>query len=325
MTEDYPVEREESVRVLTVSLPSVPTMQRMTLFTRIVATALAATSPAAAQAKPLKLDNGNIVIPRKNIGSVDLTKLTIGDKAYSTTSPSRGNVYMCDVPPGMPQNYDQDLAWVHGDTWNLKQKTHVQGKIKWSQASFSNTIQGPTRLLSGNSLPVGHTTGVFPAQGTGPDGIEASSYDLSVQSNPTVNASPHCMGMEVGVTLDGVALYNGFDANMYDAGVHELQDDCQGHPNRAGYHRHIPPLCFKDPGKGQSRLMGYALDGFGIYGHRGPDGKVMTNADLDVCHGITSKVKFNGKWVRMYHYVETWEFPYTVGCFRGTPNLQRFG
>jgi hypothetical protein len=45
----------------------------------------------------------------------------------------------------------------------------------------------------------------------------------------------------------------------------------------------------------------------------------MTNADLDACHGTTSKVMWNGKKVRMYHYVATWEFPYTVGCFRGTP------
>ena len=44
----------------------------------------------------------------------------------------------------------------------------------------------------------------------------------------------------------------------------------------------------------------------------------MTNKDLDACHGTTSKVWFNGKHVRMYHYVATHEFPYTVGCFRGT-------
>jgi hypothetical protein len=282
-------------------------------------------TPAAAQAKPLKLDDGKIVIPRRNIGSVDLTKLPIGDQAYSTTTAQRGSVYLCNVPPGMPQNYDQNLPWVHGDTWNLKQKSHVQGAIKWDDASFDASVSGPMRLLEGNSLPVGHTTGVFPAAGTGPDGIRASPYSFSVPANPTVTGSPNCMGMEVGVTLDGVALYNGFDANLYDAGVHELQDDCQGHPNRAGYHRHIPPLCFKDPGKGQSKLIGYAMDGFGIYGHRGPRGKVMTNRDLDVCHGITSKVRYDGRTVRMYHYVATWEFPYSVGCFRGTATRVRFG
>lgn len=32
---------------------------------------------------------------------------------------------------------------------------------------------------------------------------------------------------------------------------------------------------------GHSPLFGYALDGFGIYGPRGEDGKMMTNAKLD--------------------------------------------
>ena len=287
----------------------------MSIFARILTfTALLAT-PASAGA--LKLDNGRIVIPRQNIGAVDLTKLPIGDKKTSS-APQRGHIWLCGQGPGLPQQYPSE-PWIHGSTWNLKRKEVVQGAVTWDQASFSSAIQGPLRLLQGNSLPVGHTTGVFPSAGTGPDAIKADSYSFSLPANPTVNASAQCMGMEVGVTLDGVALYNGFDANLMDAGVHELQDDCQGHPNQTGYHRHIPPLCFSDTGHGQSKLIGYAFDGFGIYGHRGPGGKVMTDSDLDACHGITSKVRFNGHVVRMYHYVVTWEFPYTVGCFRGTP------
>lgn len=31
--------------------------------------------------------------------------------------------------------------------------------------------------------------------------------------------------------------------------------------------------------------MGYALDGFGIFGPRSLGGKLVTNADLDECHG----------------------------------------
>jgi hypothetical protein len=33
----------------------------------------------------------------------------------------------------------------------------------------------------------------------------------------------------------------------------------------------------------------------------------------------TDTITWNGKKVRMYHYVFTWQFPYTVSCFRGTP------
>ena len=48
-------------------------------------------------------------------------------------------------------------------------------------------------------------------------------------------------------------------------------------------------------------------------------GKELTNADLDECHGRVSRVVWDGKEASMYHYVLTREYPYTVGCFRGTP------
>ena len=49
------------------------------------------------------------------------------------------------------------------------------------------------------------------------------------------------------------------------------------------------------------------------------NGKEITNAYLDACHGTTSEVMWNGKLVNMYHYVLTQEYPYTIGCFMGTP------
>jgi hypothetical protein len=38
-----------------------------------------------------------------------------------------------------------------------------------------------------------------------------------------------------------------------------------------------------------------------------------------VCHGRTSVVPWHGKNVKVFHYDMTYEFPYSVGCFRGTP------
>ena len=65
-------------------------------------------------------------------------------------------------------------------------------------------------------------------------------------------------------------------------------------------------------------LVGYALDGFGIYSMYDANGKEYSNADLDACHGITSEVLWDGKLTTMYHYVLTKEYPYTIGCFKGT-------
>ena len=52
-------------------------------------------------------------------------------------------------------------------------------------------------------------------------------------------------------------------------------------------------------------------------------GSELTNADLDACHGRTSPVTWNGRRVSIYHYVLTREYPYTVGCFKGTPAIDR--
>jgi hypothetical protein len=116
-------------------------------------------------------------------------------------------------------------------------------------------------------------------------------------------------------------LFNALDAPGRDAVAHETQDACQGHPQEAGvYHYHSLSSCVKDePGKdGHSKLMGYALDGFGIFGRRGEGGKELASADLDECHGHTHEIDWDGKRVKMYHYHATWDFPYTVGCLRGT-------
>jgi hypothetical protein len=61
------------------------------------------------------------------------------------------------------------------------------------------------------------------------------------------------------------------------------------------------------------------LDGFGIYGPRGEGGKRLSNADLDVCHGHSHTVLWDGQMVTMYHYHFTDEYPYTIGCFKGQP------
>src|SRR5581483_7753744 len=105
----------------------------------------------------------------------------------------------------------------------------------------------------------------------------------------------------------------------HDAPAHEVQDGCAGHPNPGGtYHYHSISPCIPHIND-RNALVGYALDGFGIFGPYAEDGNEFTSADLDECHGITSLIPWNGKTVMMYHYVLTRDYPYTIGCFRGTP------
>ncbi len=129
------------------------------------------------------------------------------------------------------------------------------------------------------------------------------------------------MGM-IGFTLVGGAIYNAVDAGGRDAPAHEVQDKCGGHPQQGGqyhYHNLTPCLPHGRDASGGSELIGYALDGFGIYGPYEADGHKVTNADLDECHGLVGPVMWDGKLVTMYHYRMTDDYPYSVGCFRGTP------
>ena len=74
-----------------------------------------------------------------------------------------------------------------------------------------------------------------------------------------------------------------------------------------------------DRARTHSTQVGWALDGFGIYVKYNSKGQLLQNSNLDTCHGRTSTVSWHGKTVSVYHYDMTFEFPFTVGCFRGTP------
>lgn len=74
----------------------------------------------------------------------------------------------------------------------------------------------------------------------------------------------------------------------------------------------------------KNALVGYALDGFGIFSPYDAAGKELRTSDLDECHGITSPIEWDGKTVNMYHYVLTRDYPYSPSCFRGTPVKDNF-
>jgi hypothetical protein len=124
----------------------------------------------------------------------------------------------------------------------------------------------------------------------------------------------------VGVAIDGIPILDGFDAGGNDAAGVETQDTCHGHPNKnAGYHYHaLSPCILSNKARTHPTLVGWALDGFGIYAEYDSKKRLLTNSKLDGCHGRKSKVPWHGRTVRIYHYDMTWEFPYTVGCFRGS-------
>lgn len=254
--------------------------------------------------------------------------LPIGDGKISSSG-KRGYVYSCQTQFGGGGAF-RDGEWIQGAFWDPSKKIAVSGAVAWPNAKTTISLSGTQRLISGNNLP-SHTTGIYPIQSTdaayqydrNPNSIFAQNIQYSLPSNPTLASSASCLPMgAIGISLTGAAIFNALDGLGKDAVAHELQDTCGGHPERSGvYHYHGPSICMKDnAGKSaqHSDLVGYVLDGFGLYGLYDESGKLLTNADLDECHGHTHSINWDGQQANMYHYHLTQEYPYSVGCFRGT-------
>jgi hypothetical protein len=179
-------------------------------------------------------------------------------------------------------------------------------------------------IIDSQNLP-NHPTAKFPNSGN-PNSIRVQKFrfriPLAPTPSPTITTVP--MG-EIGVAINGVVFFNPFEAGGMNAvaGYSEVWfDSCCGHPQQSGiYHYHKYPSCLKTPfpdeGKGHSPVIGFAWDGYPVYGPYVADGVMardLKGADaLDVCNG-----RFDPD--RGYHYhVTPGKFPYMIGGYAGIP------
>jgi hypothetical protein len=310
--------------------------RRIKIFVPLALCALAA---AAAAIGPGGL--GGVSKGAATASSTNPESLPIGDGKVTTSGPQRGYVYSCGSgfaaaggPAGGPPGgggAQVEGPWIHGSTFDLNAKATVDGSVHWPEAKLRETTGSRQRTFSGNGLPKGDATGEFPVKPSddayrydrNPNSIGSQSVHYSLPTHPQAASKANCLSMgPIGIAKNGVAIFNALDAGDRDAVAHEVQDSCGGHPQQSGvYHYHDIPSCLT---RGESKhrasgLVGYALDGYPIYGPRGHGGKLLTNEDLDACHGQVSRVFYEGRWQRIYHYNATLEYPYTLGCFHGTP------
>lgn len=267
----------------------------------------------------------------------DLTHLPEGDTLYTTSVPTTtGHLYVCSVTTGGGASTKGPWFNSDGTTWDETKKFAVQGSNTVSPYNFTYSESGGTLTASGNDFP-SHPVGTYPigasdpmkAYDGNPNHVYSNTFSYSLPGNPTVNSTPTCTQGTIGFLVTGAKLFNAADAGMRDAAAWEGQDVCHGHPDAGNaYHYHNVPItdqasCLptsaQDVSGEHSPVVGYAADGFPIYGNLGENGVPLSNADLDICHGHTHAITFNGKTVVMYHYHATHAYPYTVGCYRGTP------
>ena len=269
--------------------------------------------------------------------SIQPTALPLRDQGYVTDEPKPGYVYVCD--PRMFQQIGapgarQDGYWLHpkAGTYDVTKKLFFGGTVFYPGAEFTMTTTGDQRVIKGNGLPIGVPTGTFPVQPSdpayqydrNPNQVTPQNISFSIPRKPVLASSASCTYKEVGITMDGVQVHVPLDSTGRDELAHEIQDVCTGGPQPGGgYHRHALSGCTPHIHE-KKALVGYALDGFGIFSPYDGNGKELTTADLDECHGTTSDIVWEGKTVNMYHYVMTRDYPYTVACFRGTPTRNAF-
>lgn len=216
--------------------------------------------------------------------------------------------------------YDRDSGF-----YNATIQPVVDGSVEWTH-EFSQSIENGTRVIIANGLPF-HITGNFPISSAddayqydrNPNSISAQSYAISLTANPSLAANSTCLGGEIGIAISGVVINAATDDAGRDAVATEILDSCQGHPHQGGvYHYHSYSFCLEtEEGEGHSDLIGWAFDGFGIFGPYGQNGQVLESEDLGSCHGETHEIIWDGESVEMFHYHTTFDFPYTLGCYRG--------
>lgn len=168
-----------------------------------------------------------------------------------------------------------------------------------------------------------HPTAIFP-NSSNPNTIRVQQFTFKLPLQPKLADKITRLPMgPIGMAINGVVFFNPFEQEGMNAveGYTEVWlDSCCGHPQQSGvYHYHKYPSCVKSPfsddGKQHSPIIGFAFDGFPVYGPyeaAAVMAKDLTDAQsLDSCNGHADSQ-------RGYHYhVTPNKFPYIMGGYAG--------
>ena len=192
------------------------------------------------------------------------------------------------------------------------------------------TVNATHVVIRTKCLP-NHPTATFPDRWRALDGdpnyIQEKDLTFHLPLEPQQNPAAIAMsegnknralnGGPIGVAINGVVFFNPFDEGAVDA-LWRL-DRCCGHPSpNEMYHYHKYPVCLNTPwaddGEGHSSLIGFAFDGFPIYGpyeNKGLLAKDDTSNPLN-------EFNVHQDDLRGWHYhVTPGRFPHVIGGYWG--------
>ncbi|HWB00352.1 MAG TPA: YHYH protein, partial [Pirellulales bacterium] len=139
----------------------------------------------------------------------------------------------------------------------------------------------------------------------------ANAWQIPLHPRPAAepaSAKNRFLRGAIAVAVNGIPIFNPLNNRGDDAYLFGELDEYGGHCGRADdYHYHLAPVHLeKQIGKG--KIIGYALDGYPIYGYTEPDGSQVTG--LDWLNGHKDAAGH-------YHYHATKTYPYLNGGFYG--------
>ncbi|MBM3548013.1 MAG: YHYH protein [Alphaproteobacteria bacterium] len=286
-------------------------------------------SPTPAGADGARHSHGDLSSPQTTSYTTLKAARATGTAAVdgvSMTAAAQNTLYHCRFTSATT---GFGYSWVSSsNVISFANKVMVEGEVAWT-SQYREVTSGSNLQVGSNGLP-NHYTGTYPTDSSteagqaryapNPSSIGTSRIFANLPLNPTTSTTPTCVNGVVGILSTGAMLFDALDADGRDAVANEIFDLCEGHPETTTtYHYHHITNCFTDSTSGHSVQVGWALDGFGIYGPKGESGTTITNAELDECHGHTHSVtQADGQTKTIYHYHGNREFPYVVGCFRGS-------
>ena len=150
-----------------------------------------------------------------------------------------------------------------------------------------------------------------------PNRIAQQGYEFRIPLHPAINPNGPAdtfLG-SIGISINGVPFFNEYESPTETLTNQVIQsfDPGNGHPAPQGrYHYHFPPESLITVT--EDNFLGFAGDGFPVYGPKNPDGNNAQN--LDDYHGEFGPTPDFPDSI--YHYHTNFSSPYIIGAFAGT-------
>lgn len=155
--------------------------------------------------------------------------------------------------------------------------------------------------------------------------VPAHDYVAPIPLQATLTDEPKTRDSSLGVAVNGVPIFDytgGGEMSQDDLHHHQTEHDtilthqldvCGGHAGRGDdYHYHASPTCMIEQMENadDNPIIGWAFDGYPIYGDDNPDGTPIEAGTLDVCNGQADEI-FG------YRYHTSNGAPYIIQCLMG--------